>query len=94
MNLEQLGISCLALIKNASYFPYKSGRLRDLATSGTMFTDTCYRIQFNSAIAPYVVYLEEGTKKSTKHKGFIKDKCVVAIVDFICAKYGGKAVVV
>lgn len=120
MNLEQLGIMCLAEIKNASYFPYKSGRLRDLATSGTMFTDTCYRIKFNSAIAPYVEYLEEGTRPhdiprafgkplpfgiggrfdgkfhpgSMKHKGFIKDKAVPAIVDFICVRYKGKAVVI
>lgn len=120
MNLEQLGDEVTALIKEASFFPYKSGRLRDQATKGAPYTDTCYRINFNSSIAPYVEALERGSKPhnipfafgrplpfglygrfdgkfhpgSMKHKGFISNKSVPMIVDYICQKYGGKAVVV
>lgn len=115
--LEQLGDEVTFLIKNASWFPYKTGKLKFNATSGTMFNSTTYRIHFSSAVAPYVEYLEEGTKPhdiprafgknlpfgiggrfdgkfhpgSTKHKGFIKDKSVQTIVDYICTKYEGVA---
>ena len=60
--LEQLGDEVTFLIKNASWFPYKTGRLKFNATSGAMFNPTTYRIHFSSAIAPYVEYLEEGTR--------------------------------
>ena len=118
--LEQLGDEVTFLIKNASWFPYKTGRLKFNATSGNMFNSTTYRIHFSSAVAPYVEYLEEGTKPhdiprafgnplpfgiggrfdgkfhpgSTKHKGFIKDKAVQTIVDYICTKYEGVATTV
>lgn len=117
-SLEQLGDEVTFLIKNASWFPYKSGRLKFNATQGGMFNSITYRIHFSSAVAPYVEYLEEGTgphdifpttrkflkfqvngqtvfaKKvhhpgSTKHKGFISEKCVEAIVNYIADKYGG-----
>ena len=120
--LEQLGDEVTFLIKNASWFPYKHGRLRDNATSGAMFNPTTYRIHFSSAVAPYVEYLEEGTGPhdilgafigkeaamkrnppfgvggrfngkfhpgSTKHKGFISNKSVNAIVEYIVGKYNG-----
>ena len=61
MNLERLGIEVTANIKSASWFPYKTGKLKFHATSGAMYTDTCYRIHFSGAVAPYVQYLEEGT---------------------------------
>lgn len=60
--LEQLGDEVTFLIKNASYFPYKTGRLKFNATSGGMFNSTTYRIHFSGTVAPYVEYLEEGTK--------------------------------
>ena len=114
-NVEQVGNEVLTLIKRASFFPYKTGKLKFQATSGSMLTDTTYRINFSSTIAPYVEYLEEGTRPhdiphafgkplpfgiggrfdgnfhpgSTKHKGFIKDKCVRAIIDYITTKYDG-----
>lgn len=103
-NLEYCGNGALVLIKNASFFPYKTGKLKWNATSGYMMTDTTYRIHFSSTIAPYVVYLEEGTdpkiprhygdgsfrRGSNKHKGFIKDKCVHSIIDYICDHYNGE----
>lgn len=116
-NLEQEGDNILALIKMASWFPYKSGKLKFHATSGGLVTSIVptYRIHFDSTIAPYVAYLEEGTSPhdiprafgrplpfgiggrfngkfhsgSTKHQGFIKEKCVQYIVDYIANKYEG-----
>lgn len=128
--LFTLGENCLTLIKKASFFPYKKGILRDKATNGYLVSSSTYCIHFDDTIAPYVEYLEEGTRPhdipfafvgkgnwkwwypykdgvpflfgmggrfngkfhpgSTKHKGFIKDKCVKSIVGYICDKYGGK----
>ena len=115
-NLEQIGIEVTNLIKNASWFPFRSGKLKFHATSGMMHTDTTFRIHFSSTVAPYVEYLEEGTGPhdipgafgkplpfgiggrfdgkfhpgSTKHKGFISQKAVGAIVDYIATKYQGE----
>lgn len=114
--LEQVGNAVTDLIKNATWFPYKSGRLKYHATSGQMYLWNVYRIHFSSAVAPYVEYLEEGTKPhdiprafgkplpfgiggrfdgkfhpgSTKHKGFISNKAVNAIVDFVSSRYQGQ----
>jgi hypothetical protein len=132
-NLERLGDEVTRLIKRATWFPYKTGKLKFEATSGSMWTENSYRIHFSSSIAPYVVFLEEGTDPhdipnafgfanpgrkirlkngqikfipipgfgiggrfngkfhpgSTKHKGFIKDKSVNTIVEYITSVYGG-----
>lgn len=116
--LQYEGTQILSMIKSSAWFPYKSGKLKFHATIGTMWTPTCYRIHFDSTVAPYVVYLEEGTgphdiypkfKKalkfdvkgktmfakvvhhpgSTKHKDFIKEKCVNAIVNYIAERWEG-----
>ena len=60
-DLQSEGIQILTMIKESSFFPYMSGNLKFHATIGTMWTPTCYRIHFDSTIAPYVQYLEEGT---------------------------------
>lgn len=114
-NLETLGDQVTRLIKQASWFPYKSGKLKFEATQGRMWDESTYRINFSSSVAPYVTYLEEGTDPhdiprafgrplpfgiggrfngkfhpgSTKHKGFIKDKSVSTIVEYISSMYGG-----
>ena len=116
-NLEQVGIEVTTLIKRASWFPYKTGKLKFEATSGAMYNDTTFRIHFDSSIAPYVEYLEEGTEPhdipgafgrplpfgiggrfngkfhpgSKKHQGFISQKSVGAIVNYIVTKYNGQA---
>ena len=115
-NLEQVGYDVLFLIKRQSWFPYKTGKLKFQATQGSMYSDTTYRIHFSSVIAPYVEYLEEGTRPhdiphafgrplpfgiggrfegkfhpgSTKHKDFIKDKCVRAIINYITTRFDGE----
>lgn len=60
-DLEGAGNASVALIKRASWFPYKTGRLKFHATSGGMYSDDTYRIHFSGTVAPYVEYLEEGT---------------------------------
>jgi len=61
MNLRQDGNNVLTTIKGSSFFPYKTGHLRDVATSGDMISNDTYLIKFNGELAPYVQYLEEGT---------------------------------
>ena len=115
-NLEQVGIEVTERIKRASWFPYKSGNLKFNATQGAMYTATTFRIHFDSSVAPYVEYLEEGTDPhdipgafgrrlpfglggrfngkfhpgSKKHQGFISEKCVQEIVNYISNKYEGQ----
>ena len=71
MNLESLGETCVYLIKKQSWFPYRTGWLRDHATSGTMINENTYAITFSNEIAQfhpngkgqeYITFLEEGTK--------------------------------
>lgn len=62
MNLKKDGNDILRTIKGASYFPYKTGHLKYNATSGDMIDSSTYLIKFDGKIAPYVQYLEEGTK--------------------------------
>lgn len=114
-NLEQVGKDCTELIKSASWFPYKSGKLKYEATQGSMINASTFRIHFDSSVAPYIDFLENGTKPhdipgafghslpfgiggrfsgkfhpgSTKHQGFIKDKSVGAIVNYIADLFGG-----
>lgn len=118
-SLEQEGEILTASIKGASWFPYRTGHLKFHATQGHLITSTTYQIKFDSTIAPYVQYLEEGTDAhnipkafgrplpfgtkgrfsgkfhpgSDKHKGFIKNKAVNTIVDYLSAKYKGVVIV-
>ena len=115
-NLERIGDEVTRLIKRATWFPYKTGKLKFEATSGRMMDETTYRIHFDGSIAPYVQYLEEGTDPhdiprafgkplpfgvggrfngkfhpgSRKHQGFIKNKSVGTIVNYISMVYGGQ----
>ena len=62
MNLKVLGDELTALIKQSSYFPFKQGVLKNNATSGDLISQTTYQIKFDSSVAPYIEYLEEGTR--------------------------------
>lgn len=61
INLQQLGNRALERIKKQSWFPYKTGNLKFHATKGSMISPNCYKIVFDSTIAPYIDYLEYGT---------------------------------
>ena len=61
MDLKYDGYDVLRTIKSASYFPYKTGVLRD-DTWGDMISNSTFKIEFNhKGQSPYVQYLEEGT---------------------------------
>ena len=113
-----VGNACLTHIKSMPWFPYKTGNLKYNATRGEELSPRVYRITFDSIVAPYIPYLEEGTGPhnipkafgkplpfgtsgrfngmfhpgSTKHKGFISEKAVNAIVNYICYTYGGQVI--
>lgn len=104
VNLQMLGDNCLMRIKRASWFPYKTGKLKFHATSGSLVDPYTYKIHFSGTIAPYIEYLEKGTQPSFriskngnmfyhsgsgKHVGFISNKCVHSIVNYIAARYKG-----
>lgn len=115
LDLAVLGDKVTRLIKQATWFPYKTGKLKFEATSGQLIDMQTYRIKFDSSVAPYVTYLEEGTDPhdipkafgrplpfgiggrfngkfhpgSKKHVGFIKNKSVNTIVNYIASVYGG-----
>lgn len=118
-NIKNIGDRCLYEIKKQRWFPYKTGNLKFNATYGVAWSNSVYKITFDEKVAPYVVFLEEGTKPhdipnafgkgmtfgiggrfdgkfhsgSTKHKGFISNKSVNAIVDFIAKTFNGKVVI-
>lgn len=73
-DLKELGDRMTTLIKSASWFPFKSGHLRDHATQGRPYDSTSYRIHFSETVAPYVVYLEEGTSAHNIIGAFIGRK--------------------
>lgn len=50
----------VAQVKSASWFPFKTGNLKNNATSGTSIDDKTYLIKFDGQIAPYIKQLEEG----------------------------------
>lgn len=60
-SLDTLGTQVTAYIKRQTWFPYKTGRLKFEATKGQMLDPTTFRIHFDSSVAPYIPFLEEGT---------------------------------
>lgn len=62
-DLKSLGDEITEEIKSASWFPYAHGHLRDDATGGTPVEPDVYLISFDSSVASYIPYLEEGTKE-------------------------------
>lgn len=70
INLRQDGHECLRMIKSASFFPMKTGWLKNHATSGRLVNNTTYLIKFDGTIAPYLQYLEEGTTAHDIYNAF------------------------
>ena len=69
-SLERDGDIITTKIKEASWFPFKSGHLRNDATEGRIWKKGVYRIHFDSKVAPYIPYLEEGTGPHDIPKAF------------------------
>ena len=57
MKLENIGDEILKEIKQSTFFPFKSGNLKNHATSGRLIDNNTYDICFDSSIAPYLEYL-------------------------------------
>lgn len=62
INLGVIGDECLKAFKTSSQFPYKSGKLKNEATSGYLMNDNTYCIQIDGDKAPYAAFLEYGTE--------------------------------
>lgn len=60
---EYLGKVCLRDIKGSRWFPVRSGKLRDQATYGQKINENAYTIVFDSSVANYIEFLQEGTKE-------------------------------
>jgi len=71
-DLKTDGDNITTMIKQASFFPFKSGELKFNATSGQLINNKTYLIKFDGTIAPYVEYLEEGTQAHNIFNAFGK----------------------
>ena len=65
---EQLGFDCLMLARDIA--PKETGNLAFNAIS-MRYTSNGFKIRYDGQKAPYLEYLQEGTKFSQKHKWFI-----------------------
>ncbi|MCK9575885.1 MAG: hypothetical protein M0R51_08070 [Clostridia bacterium] len=68
------------------YAPMRSGNLRYNAIQSYITTDG-FIIVYSLNEAYYIYFLEEGTKITSKHKGFISNITVPAIASYLNAKY-------
>lgn len=61
-----LAFYCLVAIRSSAWFPVKTGKLRDQATYQTnmpgLIGASASAIVFDSSVAPYIPFLEDGTK--------------------------------
>lgn len=81
--LQRLGLGALEAVKNNPAFPYKTGNLKFNATFVSFLGEDQFTIYFDETIAPYVKYLEEGTERSTKHRGFISQRATDDVIDYL-----------
>ena len=75
---------CLGLARSVS--PYKTGNVRFNAMQAYITTNG-FVINYSLADAYYIYFLEEGTKKSSKYKGFIGTRTVLLLSDYLFSKY-------
>jgi hypothetical protein len=68
------------------YSPIDTGNAKFNATNKFM-TSKGFKINYSLADAYYIYFLEEGTKKTTQHLGYISNRTVPAIANFIKIKY-------
>lgn len=57
--------ACLVVtkeVKESRLTPYKTGRLKFHAMKSAMENDDLFHLKYDSKVAPYVEYLQEGTK--------------------------------
>ena len=98
IDLKTYGSQFVSMLKRSKYLmPYKTGNLRN-SVSGIARSPDLFEIEYDGKQAPYIQYLEEGTKGrfhgkfhpgSTKWRGFISWKTIETLIHDICTKYGG-----
>jgi len=75
---------CLGMARY--YAPIDTGNLRYNAIN-VDYTADGFVINYDLSSAYYIYFLEEGTKYTTKHQGFIANQTVPAIASYIQAKF-------
>jgi hypothetical protein len=100
--LQRLGLGALAEIKNNPTFPVKTGNLKNTATWISFVGETTFIIHFDETLAPYIKYLENGTKEgeykdkkgktryykgSKKHVGFISERATNDILTYLAKQF-------
>jgi len=64
-NLKNDGDELVENIRQQTWFPYKTGNLRDNALKGEeILSGETYLIKFDTQVAKYIPYLEEGKNKT------------------------------
>ena len=89
MNFSRLDIiqdmrTCLGLARSVS--PYKTGNVRFNAMSAYQTNDG-FAIRYSLADAFYIYFLEEGTRYTKRHQGFIANKTVPLVASYLLSKY-------
>jgi len=89
MNFSRIDIiqdmkTCLGLARSVS--PYKSGNVRFNAMSAYQTNDG-FAIRYSLADAFYIYFLEEGTRYTTRHQGFIANRTVPLLASYLLSKY-------
>jgi len=81
--IQRLGLGALVAIRNNPRFPHDTGHLKQDATGVSFIKPNSFTIYFDKTIAHYIPYLEYGTKRSTKHVGFISQRATQDIIDYL-----------
>jgi hypothetical protein len=77
----------LGIARNFS--PMDTGNVKFNATQAHKTNDG-FVVSFSLADAYYIYFLEEGTRKSTQHQGYIANKIVPGIANYLHTKYARK----
>lgn len=85
--LQRLGLGALEAIKVNPTFPYKTGNLKFNATYVSFIGEDQFTIVFDETVAPYVKYLEDGTKRSSKHQGFISQRATDDVINYLAKTF-------
>jgi hypothetical protein len=72
-----------------SVAPFKTGNLRYNSISAYL-TDDGWAVQYSLQNAFYIYFQEEGTRFTTRNQGFIANKTVPLISNFLYSKYATK----
>lgn len=99
--IQRLALGSLNAVRSNPSFPFKTGHLKWNATYHEAFLPNQFSIVFDRTIAPYIKYLQNGTKSggyftkkgqptwnrgSTKHVGF-EDRAREDVIDYLANEF-------